>query len=108
MSENTNPTPSAASTQLSPKTIFYAQLLITVIGLGITATLMVTDHGNSAVYVPIMTSLLFSWTPSPSSASVSSDSSQKLESLLTEVQVVKSQVQGMSLPIRQATRVNPE
>lgn len=45
--------------------LFYSQLAISVAGLLFTGSLLITQEENSNVYLPIFTSLIFAWVPSP-------------------------------------------
>jgi hypothetical protein len=45
--------------------LFYAQLSISIIGLSITSALLFIDKQNQNIFLPIFTSLIFAWVPSP-------------------------------------------
>ena len=74
---------------ISPTVVFYAQFAVTVIGLTLSSAMIVMNSNNSTVFLPILTSLLFSWLPSPSSPPDLSAHTEKLNSILSEVQNVK-------------------
>ena len=46
-------------------TLFYSQLSITIVGMVFTGVLIIVQPNNLNVYLPIFSSLLFSWLPSP-------------------------------------------
>jgi hypothetical protein len=50
---------------LATDTLFYSQLTITLVGIVFTGALIVVQPNNLNVYLPIFSSLLFSWLPSP-------------------------------------------
>ena len=50
---------------LATDTLFYSQLTITLVGIVFTGALIVIQPDNLNVYLPIFSSLLFSWLPSP-------------------------------------------
>ena len=50
---------------LTTDTLFYSQLSITLVGIVFTGVLIVIQPNNLNVYLPIFSSLLFSWLPSP-------------------------------------------
>ena len=54
-----------SSNTLAPDTLFYSQLSITLIGIVFTGVLIIVQPNNLNVYLPIFSSLLFSWLPSP-------------------------------------------
>jgi hypothetical protein len=45
--------------------LFYSQLGISIAGLIFTGSLLIFQENNSKVYLPIFTSLIFAWVPSP-------------------------------------------
>ena len=48
--------------------LFYAQLSFSLLGIIFTGTMAVVQPQNSNIYLPIFTSILFAWVPSPMSA----------------------------------------
>jgi len=50
---------------MSTDNLFYSQLSITLIGIVFTGVLIIVQPNNLNVYLPIFSSLLFSWLPSP-------------------------------------------
>lgn len=61
--------------------LFYAQLTISILGLSITSALLFVDKQNQNIFLPIFTSLIFAWVPSPinmtSSNSISNEIKEK-------------------------------
>ena len=55
----------SSNTVLATDTLFYSQLSITLVGIVFTGILIVIQPNNLNVYLPIFSSLLFSWLPSP-------------------------------------------
>jgi hypothetical protein len=55
----------SSNTLLPTDTLFYSQLSITIVGIIFTGTLIIVQPNNLNVYLPIFSSLLFSWLPSP-------------------------------------------
>ena len=55
----------SSNTVLATDTLFYSQLSITLVGIVFTGVLIVVQPNNLNVYLPIFSSLLFSWLPSP-------------------------------------------
>jgi hypothetical protein len=45
--------------------LFYSQLGISIAGLIFTGSLLIFQENNTKVYLPIFTSLIFAWIPSP-------------------------------------------
>ena len=45
--------------------LFYSQLAISITGLIFTGTMLIVQPNNTNIYLPIFTSLIFSWVPSP-------------------------------------------
>jgi hypothetical protein len=52
--------------------LFYAQLTISILGLSITSALLFLNRENQNVFLPIFTSIIFAWVPSPISNTPSS------------------------------------
>jgi hypothetical protein len=50
---------------MSTDNLFYSQLSITLVGIVFTGVLIIIQPNNLNVYLPIFSSLLFSWLPSP-------------------------------------------
>jgi hypothetical protein len=50
---------------MSTDNLFYSQLSITLVGMVFTGVLIIVQPNNLNVYLPIFSSLLFSWLPSP-------------------------------------------
>lgn len=50
---------------MSTDNLFYSQLSITLVGILFTGVLIIVQPNNLNVYLPIFSSLLFSWLPSP-------------------------------------------
>ena len=78
--------------------LFYSQLGISLAGLIFTGFLLIFQENNSKVYLPIFTSLIFAWIPSPLSTDNTSitenikkleDKINILESLSLEIKEVK-------------------
>ena len=44
--------------------LFLVQSLVSMLGLGFSAGMLITDH-DAGVYLPVMTSIIFFWCPSP-------------------------------------------
>lgn len=55
----------SSNSALTTDTLFYSQLSITLVGMVFTGALIVIQPNNLNVYLPIFSSLLFSWLPSP-------------------------------------------
>ena len=55
----------SSNTPLTTDTLFYSQLSITLVGMVFTGALIIIQPNNLNVYLPIFSSLLFSWLPSP-------------------------------------------
>jgi hypothetical protein len=55
----------SSSNLLVTDNLFYSQLSITLVGIIFTGVLIVIQPNNLNVYLPIFSSLLFSWLPSP-------------------------------------------
>jgi hypothetical protein len=55
----------SSSSALTTDTLFYSQLTITLAGMVFTGALIIIQPNNLNVYLPIFSSLLFSWLPSP-------------------------------------------
>jgi hypothetical protein len=45
--------------------LFYSQLSISVLGIVFCGTMMIVKNENVNIYLPIFTSLIFAWIPSP-------------------------------------------
>ena len=45
--------------------LFYSQLSISVLGIVFCGTMMIIKNDNINIYLPIFTSLIFAWIPSP-------------------------------------------
>lgn len=73
--------------QLSNK-IFYAQLGFSLVGVGLSAVMIILNSNNSTVFLPILTSILFSWVPSPNSTPDLTPHMDKLNTILDKVQVL--------------------
>jgi hypothetical protein len=69
----------SSSQTLTADTLFYSQLSITVVGMIFTGALIIIQPDNLNVYLPIFSSLLFSWLPSPIST-------RNIQSQLKEVE----------------------
>jgi len=78
--------------------LFYSQLGISIAGLIFTGSLLIFQENNSKVYLPIFTSLIFAWVPSPLSTDNTylkenikklEDKINKLESASLELKEVK-------------------
>ena len=73
--------------------ILYLQCSITTIGLLFSGTMLIVGN-NPNIYLPLFSSLIFSWMPSPISSKVNSDfqyhQSSELSSLHTKVLDLKS------------------
>jgi len=54
-----------ATSLLNSDILFYSQLAISITGLIFTGTMLIIQPGNNNLYLPIFTSLIFSWVPSP-------------------------------------------
>ena len=50
---------------INSDTLFYSQLAISITGLIFTGTMLIVQPNNTNIYLPIFTSLIFSWVPSP-------------------------------------------
>ena len=74
--------------QLSSK-VFYAQLGFSIVGIGLSAAMIAINPNNSTVFLPILTSLLFSWVPSPTSVPDLTPHMDKLNAILDQVQSLK-------------------
>lgn len=55
----------SSSSTLTTDTLFYSQLIITLAGMAFTGALIIIQPDNLNVYLPMFSSLLFSWLPSP-------------------------------------------
>jgi hypothetical protein len=69
----------SSSQTLTADTLFYSQLSITLVGMIFTGALIIIQPDNLNVYLPIFSSLLFSWLPSPIST-------RNIQSQLKEVE----------------------
>ena len=45
--------------------LFYAQLSISILGLSVISALLFVDKQNQNIFLPIFTSVIFAWVPSP-------------------------------------------
>jgi len=68
---------------LATDTLFYSQLTITLVGIVFTGALIVVQPNNLNVYLPIFSSLLFSWLPSPISTKSINAQIKNVEEKLT-------------------------
>lgn len=50
---------------MSNNNLFYSQLAISILGLSITSSLLFIDRENQNIFLPIFTSIIFAWIPSP-------------------------------------------
>jgi hypothetical protein len=70
-----------SSSATTNNNLYYFQCAISLIGLCITGALLFTNAQNQNVYIPIFTSIIFAWVPSPlthtTSATVSNYDLQK-------------------------------
>lgn len=78
--------------------LFYSQLGISIAGLIFTGSLLIFQENNSQVYLPIFTSIIFAWVPSPLSTGNTylkenikklEDKINKLESASLELKEIK-------------------
>jgi len=61
----------------SKTVLFYSQLGISIAGLIFTGSLLIFQENNTKVYLPIFTSLIFAWIPSP----LSNDNTSLMENI---------------------------
>ena len=66
--------------------LFYAQLSFSLVGVIFTGTMSVLQPQNTNIYLPIFTSILFAWIPSPMS---SKGIQPQLQTLRTRVQTLE-------------------
>ena len=64
--------------------LFYSQLAISITGLIFTGTMLIIQPNNTNIYLPIFTSLIFSWVPSPMN---NKNIQTQLETLTTQVKL---------------------
>ena len=76
----------SSNTVLATDTLFYSQLSITLVGIVFTGVLIVVQPNNLNVYLPIFSSLLFSWLPSPISTKNIQSQIKGVEEKLTIMQ----------------------
>ena len=80
---------------INNKTIlFYSQLAISISGLIFTGSLLISQENNSNIYLPIFTSLIFAWVPSP----LSFDNSiieQNIKILEDRINIIESASLGL-------------
>ena len=53
---------------VSPDVIFISQFIFSLVVLGFTGTMMIVDKENLNIYLPVFTSIAFTWLPSPMSS----------------------------------------
>lgn len=87
---------------MSSDALFYAQLSISLFGMAFTGTLLVLQPDQVNIYLPIFTSLLFAWIPSP----ISSKSIQtQLETIQTKVSSTQQQQEKQQIATTTSTVV---
>jgi hypothetical protein len=81
--KNININKMSSNSILATDTLFYSQLTITLVGIVFTGALIVVQPNNLNVYLPIFSSLLFSWLPSPISTKSINAQIKNVEEKLT-------------------------
>jgi len=73
--------------------LFYSQLAISITGLVFTGTMLIIQPQNSAVYLPIFTSLIFSWVPSPITQK---NYQNQMDTLNTQIKLAHAKISELS------------
>ena len=72
-------------------TLFYFQFGISFFGLAVTGALLFADRQNQNIFLPIFTSIIFAWIPSPLTSSTKNNTITNDENM-NKTQVQKKQV----------------
>lgn len=89
--------------QVSSSSIFYAQLGFSLIGITLASVMIIMNTDNSDVFLPILTSLLFSWVPSPMAPP---DLNSHLEALTKLANIKNSSLTEPLLPNKGVSEVS--
>ena len=72
--------------------LFYSQLAISITGLVFTGAMLVAQPNNINIYLPIFTSLIFSWVPSPLS---NKNIQNQIDGLNGKVQLINTRIESV-------------
>lgn len=73
--------------------LFYSQLAISITGLVFTGAMLIAQPQNSTIYLPIFTSLIFSWVPSPITQK---NFQNQMDSLNSQVKLAQAKINELS------------
>jgi hypothetical protein len=74
-------------------TLFYFQFGISLVGIGVVSSLLFISNENQNIFLPIFTSIIFAWIPSPLSKDNKTD--KKVQPL--EIEQARLNIQNRAL-----------
>ena len=73
--------------------LFYFQFGISLVGISVVSALLFTSSANQNIFLPIFTSIIFAWIPSPLSKK---DKAQDKKVTQTEIEQARLNIQNRS------------